>query len=243
MLYQARKGQTSYGEAIGILMMETFDAFIPGDVGNATTYSYPVRYKTVKGFTFERLYKQDKTLLEPLLEAGRELVQEGVRAITGDCGYMALFQNEMAAALDVPVFLSSLLQVPFIAKIIGHNHKVGIICADSRTLDTRLLQAAGIDNSHPIHIKGMQNRKHFSEAALLETGVLDSDGIEAEVIATARELVAEDPRVKALLLECSMLPPYGAAVHEAVNLPVFDYITMIDYVFSAVVKKRYTGFM
>jgi len=45
------------------------------------------------------------------------------------------------------------------------------------------------------------------------------------------------------LMESSVYPPYGAAVQEAVNLPVFDYVTMINYVYSSVVKKRFHGFM
>ena len=57
----------------------------------------------------------------------------------------------------------------------------------------------------------------------------------------ARRMVDKDPSIRAILLECSLLPPYGAAVQAAVNLPVFDYITMIKFVFSAVVKKRYRG--
>jgi hypothetical protein len=54
---------------------------------------------------------------------------------------------------------------------------------------------------------------------------------------------ADHEDIQALLMECSLLPPYGAAIQAAVNLPVFDYITMINFVFSAVVKQEYRGFM
>ena len=49
---------------------------------------------------------------------------------------------------------------------------------------------------------------------------------------------ADHEEIQALLMECSLLPPYGAAIQAAVNLPVFDYITMINFVFSAVVKQE-----
>lgn len=243
MVYRARKGQVSYGEAIGILMLESYAPFIPGDVGNASTYGFPVRYRTVKNFTVERLFNKDMSLLDSVIEAGEELVKDGVKAITGDCGYMALFQQELANCLEVPVFMSSLLQVPFISRMLRADEKVGIICASSNVLDPSLLEAVGIDPKISIHIRGLEDQPYFYQAAVAEVGILNSIEIEKEVISAAKQMVEKDPRVKAILLECSMLPPYGEAVQKAVNLPVFDYITMINYVYSAVVKKKYSGFM
>ncbi len=67
--------------------------------------------------------------------------------------------------------------------------------------------------------------------------------MEKEVVEAALELIERDPSVKAILLECSMLPPYSKAVQEATGLPVFDFITMIDHVYSSVVQRRYDGYM
>ncbi|MDD2586916.1 MAG: aspartate/glutamate racemase family protein [Syntrophomonadaceae bacterium] len=241
MRFQAQKGRGGYGQAIGILMLEDVEPFIPGDVANATTYEFPVRFKVVEGLTFERIKKKDLSVIEPLLQAGKELVTEGVRAITGDCGFMALFQRELANALEVPVFLSSLLQVPFISMTLREGEKIGVITADSLNLDRDFLAAVGIDESISLHIVGLQDQENFS---LMGTkGYVNSEKVEEEVVAVAKTMVKEDPLVKAILLECSMLPPYGAAVQEAVSLPVYDYITMINYIFSAVVKKKFNGFM
>ncbi|PLS02481.1 aspartate/glutamate racemase family protein [Neobacillus cucumis] len=243
MIYEARKGQVSYGEAIGILLLDTFAPFIPGDVGNATTYSFPVRFRKVEGFSVTRLFNKDRTVLDSLVEACQELVSEGVKAITGDCGYMALFQKELAERVEVPIFLSSLLQVPFISNMLSEDEKVGIICADSRILDSDLLEAAGVHASIPICVSGLENKENFYKAAIEEVGTLDAKQIEKEVVSAAKQMVENNPMVKAILLECSMLPPYAASVQEAINLPVFDYITMINYVYSSVVKKRFEGYM
>lgn len=244
MLYKAKKGQASYGEAIGILLLDTsFAPYIPGDVANATTYSFPVRFKKVNGLTVERMFNKDIRFLDRLIKAGRELVEEGVRAITGDCGFMALFQRELAKQLEVPVFLSSLLQLPFLTRIIGEGQKVGIITANSKILDDALLREVGIENIDSICIRGMEDKENFKKAIVEEVGWLDSEKVEKEVVSAAKEMVKEDPRVKVILLECSCLPPYGVAVQEVVNLPVFDYITMINYVYSAIVKKNFKGFM
>ncbi len=244
MLYKAKKGQASYGEAIGILLLDTsFAPYIPGDVANATTYSFPVRFKKVNGLTVERMFNKDITFLNRVIEASRELVEEGVKAITGDCGFMALFQREVAKQLEVPVFLSSLLQLSFLTRIIGEGKKIGIITANAKILDDTLLREVGLEDINSVYIKGMENKEYFRKAIIEEVGWLDAEKVKKEVVSVAEKMIIEDPKVKIILLECSCLPPYGAAVQEAVNLPVFDYITMINYVYSAVVKKKYEGFM
>jgi hypothetical protein len=243
VIYQTRKGQTSSGAAIGILLLETFVPFIPGDVANATTYAFPVRFQTVKGFSVRRALGKDPSVYENLREAADALVQQGVRAVTGDCGFMGIHQKKLARELSIPVFLSSLLQIPFISLLIGENAKVGIITADAKSLNADLLAAVGVADATNLIIGGLEDRQQFYQFAIEETGLLDAVAVENEVVSVARNMVAENPQIGAILLECSLLPPYGAAVQAAVNLPVFDYITMIDYVFAAVVKRKYQGFI
>ncbi len=223
--------------------MDCFTPFIPGDVANATTYDFPVRFQKVEGLTTTRVLGKDPTAFEPLLAAAEELASQGVKAVTGDCGFLALHQRKLAARLEIPVFLSSLLQIPFISSILGPDRKVGIITADSRGLDVPLLAAVGVEPSERLVIRGMEDQPGFSEAVIEETGVLDSGRIEKEAVSLARKMVEDEPEVGALLLECSCLPPYGRAVQEAVRLPVFDYVTMINYVHSALVKRRFEGEM
>ena len=243
MIHTIQKGRVSSGEAIGILLLDSSVPFIPGDVANATTYPFPVRFKKVEGFTAARALGKDPSVFESLLTAAQELVQQGVRAITGDCGFMAIHQKKLATELGIPVFLSSLLQIPFITNLIAVDAKVGIITADSRSLDADLLAAVGVSDVSNLVIGGLEDQRHFYQSVIEETGSLDAEAVEDEVVGVARRITAEDPKIRAILLECSLLPPYGAAVQESVNLPVFDYITMIKFVFSAVVKQRYSGFM
>jgi hypothetical protein len=243
MIYKTKPGQVSSGEAIGILLLDTAVPFLPGDVANASTYDYPVRFQKVGGFSVARAIGKDPSVFDALRNAAEELVAQGVRAVTGDCGFMVFHQQRLADALDVPVFLSSLLQIPFIGAIIGRSAKVGVITANDRSLDDALLAAAGVENPERVAVAGLQDCRAFYRFAIEETGSLDSVAVESEVVDTARRLAEAQPAVKALLLECSLLPPYAAAVQQAVNMPVFDYITMIDFVFRAVVKHSYTGFM
>lgn len=243
MIYKVKPGQVSYGEAIGIILLENYVPFVPGDVANATTYSFPVRFRRVDGFTVERIFRHDMTLLSDVLDAARDLQREGVRAITGDCGFMVIYQKELAAQLKIPIFMSSLLQIPFMEHLIADEHKIGIVTASATSLDDSVLKAAGASDPGRLAVRGLEHTEHFAKAVIDEIGELDTERVEKEVVSAARQLVADEPATRLILLECSLLPPYGAAVQDAVGLPVFDFVTMINHVFTAVVKRRFQGFM
>ena len=212
MIYHARKGQTSSGEAIGILLLDTSVPFIPGDVANATSYPFPVRFRKVEGFTVARAIGKDPTIYDELKNAAQELMDQGVRAVTGDCGFMALHQQRLARDLGIPVFLSSLLQIPFMLSILGAKRKVGVLTADGRSLDEGLLAAVGVTDADRLVVEGLEAQPHFHRFAIQETGTLDTEKVAAEVVGAGRHLMARDKAVKALLLECSLLPPYAAAL-------------------------------
>lgn len=238
------KSRSWDGEPIGILILDAAYPCIPGNVGNATTYDFPVRYKEVRGASIERLLNErDPKLLEPFIEGARELEAEGVRAITGACGFMALFQRQVAAAVDVPVFLSSLLQVPFIYQTLKPGQKIGVITANATCLTDEHYANVGISKDIPLVVYGMEEKDEFRTSVLEEKGTLDSALVEEEVTDVANRMVLEHPEVAAIVLECSDLPPYAYAVHKATGRPVFDFITMIKYVHSALVPNVYEGHM
>jgi Asp/Glu/hydantoin racemase len=238
------KSQSWYGESIGILILDAAYPCVPGNVGNASTYNFPVRYKVVKNASIDRLLNQrDPALLDPFIDAARELQAEGVKAITGACGFMALFQRQVADAVNIPVFLSSLLQVRFIWPMLPKGRKIGIISANSSVLTPEHFAGVGITPDIPLVLGGMENQVEFRDAVLLEKGTLDSEQIEREVVEVAEQMLRQHADIGAFLLECSDLPPYAAAIQAAVNRPVFDFITMINYVHSALVRKPFQGFM
>jgi len=241
-IYKVRPHAESYGHDIGILLIDCRTPFIPGDVGNATSYPYPVLYRTVPDVTLDRLINQgDLSLTENVLATARSLELAGVRAITSDCGYMLHFQKQVAAAVSIPVMLSPLLQLPFVESLLGPDAAIGIICANRRRLTPELLAIALPDPRLPVHVAGLEDCPNFRGPILDETDTLDSDAIEAEVVAAAAALCREHPRIGAIVLECSNLPPYAHAVQAETGRPVFDFLTMIDHVRSASRRTRYAG--
>src|SRR5262249_12091276 len=107
------------GFSVGILMLDTRFPRIPGDIGNARTFDFPVRYHRVAGASPDRVVRGKGRELLPLFIRGARMLQgEGVRAITTSCGFLARFQTELAAAARVPLFTSSLLLVPLVHRML-----------------------------------------------------------------------------------------------------------------------------
>ena len=160
-VYKTRPGTTAYGYCVGILLLDVRSPFVPGDVGNATTYDYPVLYRTVPGATGRRVSLGDPDLEEAVVEAARELEAEGVKGISSDCAFFINYQDLVAKAVNVPVFLSSLLQIPFISSFLGTKRSVGLITANSDMISNRVIELSGIDRDRSIVIKGMQDEEEF----------------------------------------------------------------------------------
>lgn len=239
--YQVRKDAESYGQALGILSLEHPMPFIPGSVGNVSTYRYPVIVKVVKGLAFERVFRGDPECAGMLVEAAKELEAQGVKAISSNCGFMIKYQDDVARAVTVPVLMSSLLQLPLIAASSGKTRPIGMITADDRGMGNDMLLLAGVETETPIIVKGMQERPEFKRSTLEMCGSLDSDLVEEETVAVARELLDEHPDLAAILLECSELPPYARAVQAATGVPTYDFITMIDYLYAGTHRSAFEG--
>lgn len=234
-------GKGTYGNRLGILMLDSQFARIPGDVGNATTYDYPVVFKIIQGAFGDRVLSGDPTLLDPFIEGAKELEAAGCKAITTSCGFLAMFQKEMAAAVSIPVFTSSLMQVDLVYKMLRPDQKVGIITANKTALTMKHFESVGIENV-PKVIIGLEDT-FFLQAFGSETGDYDTDDMTREMTEHAAKLVAENPDIGALVFECTNMPPFAAAVQEKIGLPVFDYTTLANYVASALVRKPFCGNM
>jgi len=236
-------GKNLYGYPIGILMLKTKFPRIPGDIGNATTWDFPVLYKVIeKAIPDVVVRKGAPGLLEPFVKGAQELEKEGVRAITTNCGFLALFQKDMASVVNIPVFTSSLMQVPLAHAMIKPSQKVGIITIHARSLTQKHLSCVGSDKV-PHIIYGTEGEKEFSRVILDDEMELDVTKSRDELVRVAKRMVSEHPEVGAIVLECTNMPPYAAAIRKEIDLPIFDIYTLVIMVYHAVVKKEFSGFM
>lgn len=233
------KGQLIAGFPIGIIYLETWYPIVPGNVVHANTYDFPVLFQKITGGDPQKIYYGDSCMLDPIIDACRALQDQGVRAIAGSCGYMAHYQNRVAETLNIPVFLSSLVQLPLIYRSIKPSQRIGILCATGENLGPKILEECGASNI-PIAVKGLEDKPEFKNITF-SLGQFNYDKMEKEVVDSALELIHQFPDIGAFLLECSDMPPFAAAVQQAVKMPVFDFITMIKWVHSGVVQRPYDG--
>jgi Asp/Glu/hydantoin racemase len=240
---KARGGKNIYGYPIGILTLETQFPRIPGDMGNATTWNFPILYKIIRTATPDAVVRKgDQRLLELFIAASQELEREGVRAITTNCGFLAMFQKEISSAVSVPVFTSSLMQVPMVYYMLKPSQKVGIITIHSKSLTDKHLSSVGADTI-PHVVMGTEGEKEFSRSILNNELDLDVETSRDELVKVAEEMVFEYPEVGAIVLECTNMTPYALDIQEEIGLPVFDIFTLVTMVYHAVVRKRFTGIM
>ena len=230
----------SYGRPIGIVTLDEFIPCPPGTPGNPTTFSHPVIYEVVKDADIGSLIGLNTPDSEAqFLAAGRALVEKGVTAVAGNCGLMIVHQAALAKALPVPVLMSSLLQLPLIAAMLGPRARVGVIASNSKSLKPEHILMATGGAEIPVALAAMDGQPHFRAA--MGSGELDIDKAEAEVVSVAQALVAANPDVGAILFECVDLPPYAHAVQEATGLPVYDITTLIGHAIAAVARRPFTG--
>jgi hypothetical protein len=203
-------GFNQYGFTVGILMLDTRFPRIPGDMGNATTFPFPVRYQRVIGASPDRV-------------------------VRGGAEGFVKFQRELADAVSVPVFTSSLLLVPLVHRMLAPGRRVGVLTVNAASLTSEHLEGAGIGREIPLAIAGLEGEKEFTRVLLGDELELDVDRAREEHVSVARRLLAEHPDVGAIVLECTNMSPYAADIQRETGLPVFDVVSLVRMAHDALV--------
>jgi hypothetical protein len=234
----ARRGASTAGFRLGILTIDTCHALVPGNVQHAGSFSFPVQYEVVRDVSPRALMEGDPRSVPQILDAARRLEQSGVTAIVGACGSFANFQREVAASLTVPVYMSILLEVPFVLRALPPQRQLGVIFARVSSYTDRVREQCGIDEPERVVAIGAEGLPAF-EPVLAQAGELDSEALELQLIELARRTLAKHPAIGAWLLQCSDLPPYSATLQRMTGLPVFDMVTLIEHVGMALRPRRF----
>ena len=235
-------GQPFYGLPVGILLLDARFPRPPGDIAVAETFEFPVLYQVVRHATPRRVVCDEAAgLVEAFCDAARALETAGVRAISTSCGFLALHQAALASAVRVPVFTSSLLQVPAVLRALAPDRKVGVLTISAETLTPAHFAEVGVDGPmlERVVVGGLEGAEALYRPIIDNRGPLDVDAARAQVVAAAVSLAAAHPEVGALVLECTNLPPYAAAIQAATGLPVWDAISLVRWVHSAVRQRPY----
>lgn len=235
----AKGGKAVYGAEIGVLMLEAQFPRIHGDMGNALTWPFPVRYRVVKGASPDIVVRRGAPgLLDAFIEAGRSLVEDGCSGVATNCGFLSLYQAELAEALDVPVATSSLMQAPMIQSFLPPRRRVGVLTISAASMTTEHLSKAGVPDGTPVW--GTEGGREFTRAILNDEPQMDIDAAREDVVDAA--LAFKDARhdLGAILMECTNMTPYQRAVAEATGLPVFSVYDFMCWFQGALRPRRFT---
>lgn len=232
-------GKAIYGASVGILMLEARFPRIPGDMGNALTWEFPLLYKVVRDASPDLVVRRRaEGLLDSFIVAARELAADGADGITTNCGFLSLFQCELAAAVDVPVVASSLMQVGMVNSILPPGKVAGILTISAGSLTPEHLANAGVPEGTPIGTT--EGGREFTRVILDNESRMDVAAARQDNVDAACELASAHPAIGALVLECTNMIPYAADIRDATGLPVFSMAGFVRWFQSGLMPRPYS---
>ena len=234
-------GYTNYGQDIGILMMHTVFPRLIGDIGNARTFSIPVRYCIVDVDPLNMTEKNaDERLLQPFIRAAQQLEAEGCKAITTSCGFLGSFQQQLADAVSRPVFTSTLLLVPMIRTMLNRNRSIGILteCADMMT-EIHFNQAGWSSKDIPVHVSGLSPDSAFSQLIIGDNLEGNWEQMAECIQEMTQRHMEQHPDTGALLLECTNYAPFTKMIQDIAQVPVFSINQLVEYIDACVNAPNY----
>ena len=243
-------GRQYYGEAIGILLFDgRYYPMAPGDVGNASTYDFPVRTKVVKGLHWYPGPQQSWGERRPnevdlLVDAAKELEADGVRAIVTCCGFFSTLQDVLVREVSIPLFTSPLILLPLLLRMIDPMKKVAVVTASKPHLTDQFLLVDGLDELDRVTVVGAETSSEFMQTHMGgKRTSMDLALLEKQVVEIVDRHAEENPDLGMILLECTSFPTFAAAIQDKTRLPVVDYVGFIEFIYRSVVCRRYSGFI
>jgi hypothetical protein len=207
---------------LGIVMLDTQFPRPLGDIGHPATFDPPTRRVTVERAWPSAVVQSAEGMRSAQLEEGfiavvKLLAREGAKAITTSCGFLVLLQAQLQASVDVPVVTSSLLQLP---QLLAQHGRVGVLTIDSESLGREHLLAAGVQAERlgDVIVQGVDQEGEFARCILGNRNRMDFLCAQMDVVAAARALKLREPALTHLVLECTNMPPYQAAIEEATGM-------------------------
>jgi len=219
--------------SLGVIRLDYDYPPAPGDIDHKDSFSYDVYYRVVPGLTFEvcQSGKLTPEVEHRFIEAVKWLDAKGVSGITGDCGFMMWFQALARKHTSTPVFMSSLAHLPAITCAFNSHEKIAIFTANGKTLEPMhnlIKDECGVDTADNRYIIVSCKDVDGFEAVALSKKV-DTVKVQPGIVKKCQETLKAHKDIKAILMECTELPPYTDALRHATGLPCFDAITNCDF--------------
>ncbi|MDH2348668.1 hypothetical protein [Bradyrhizobium sp. SSUT77] len=195
----------------------------PGSLMSPGTYGFPVLIESVKGSTVDRTMSGDLTLVPAYIAAARKLVERGAVAIGSNCGFAIRYQAAVAAAVDVPVMMSTLVLLPSLLRQLAPSAQVGVVTSDSTLFAEDLLGVTDPTERARVVVVGIEGGNMARNSAMNRP--TEPAEIEEDVVACVTRLVDANPKVAALLFTCTLFPTITPSIRRKFGRPIYDIST------------------
>jgi len=239
-------GRNVSGVTIGLVQMRANLPMMPGNMGNATTYDFPMLYREMSSDNIMDVMnpKMTQNFTDGVVEAAQWLELQGVSAIMGNCGFFAHYQKAVQERIDTPFYSSSLMMMPMIVQSLPRNKKVGVLTANGPLLASgQAMENCGLSRelqASRVVVEGCENDPEFA-SVMMGNGTMDAAKFERDVLAGIKRLLKKDKDIAMILLECTELPPHAVAVQKMVKMPVWDYTSLTNWIYSGCVRRPFVG--
>jgi glutamate racemase len=206
-------------------------------VGNSTnpeSFEFTIKYSRVKGANIHTILENPcQETLQSMINEAQKMEKQGIKAITTSCGFNSVFQRELSDSVSIPVFTSSLMQVPLVQHMLTKQQSVGIITAKKLALSEKHLENAGITKQMPVQIQGLEDCSEWNKIFSSPEEDIDISIVENDVVSSACSMMKISD-IGAFVLECTDLPPFSNAIRKATGRPVFDFVTLTNFVYQGI---------
>ncbi|MGY4592746.1 hypothetical protein ACVWXL_000492 [Bradyrhizobium sp. GM22.5] len=199
---------------------------LPRGVLNPASYDFPIITETVAGAWVDNVVRGDPTLEEGYIAAAKRLVERGAVAITSVCGFTIRYQKAVAASVNVPVVMSSLLLLPTLLRQAAPNSKIAVLTFDSTYCTEDLLSIGDPEDRARIVVGGIEGGKYWRDEMKRPAPPIDIAAMEREVADCISRLRLAHPEISNILFECAGFPLVAPAIRQITKLPVYDITTL-----------------
>lgn len=225
-------------QAVGILHIDSNYPLLPGNAQNALTFDFPVRYECVSGLSIPDLLSGAPEAAAQVVAGAQTLERAGVRALVGACGSFANYQSAVAAAVDIPAFMSVLTLVPPVLRALGRHRRLAIIFASSSSFTETVRRECGIDETERIIVSDCRELPAF-RPILDNEDSLDADALGDQLAESAARMIERHDDIGCIILQCSELPPYAARIQKIAEVPIVDVVTLVEWAHASALRRPY----
>ena len=239
-------GRNIGGVTIGLVQVRANLPMMPGNMGNASTFDFPMLYREMNVDNVFDMMKPETTqnFTDGIVEAAKWLELQGVSAIMANCGFFAHYQKVVQERIDTPFFSSSLMMLPMMVQSLPRNKKVGVLTANGPLLaEGYAMENCGLSRelqASRVVVEGCQDDPEFA-AVMSLNGKLNANLFERDILEGIKRLLKKDKDIAMILLECTELPPHAVAVQKMVKMPVWDFTSLTNFVYSGCVRRPFVG--